>query len=67
MNEKKEEQVFGFNNDCSNQNNPIGFDQRSGLEFTGLNSALSNATATYVIDDFTIFNPYIHNNLGITR
>jgi hypothetical protein len=32
------------------------------FDFNLLNSQFSNATESYVIDDFTIFNPYIHNS-----
>lgn len=31
------------------------------FEFNLLNSQFSNSTESYVIDDFTSFNPYIHN------
>lgn len=31
------------------------------FQFNGLSSQFSNATVEYFIDDFTIFNDYIHN------
>lgn len=31
------------------------------FEFTNLNSTFSNATESYIIDDFTVFNLYRHN------
>jgi hypothetical protein len=73
-NETQNEQIFGNNtnncqppiNQCSQPNNIIGFDQ-SVFNFNQLNSALSNATESYVIDDFSVFNLYRHNNLNITR
>lgn len=36
------------------------------FEFTNLNSTFSNATESYIIDDFTVFNLYRHNNLQYT-
>jgi hypothetical protein len=33
--------------------------------FNGLNSPYSNAVESFVIDDFAVFNVYIHNNLRI--
>ena len=32
------------------------------FEFIALDSPFSNATESYVIDDFLVFNPYIHNS-----
>jgi hypothetical protein len=51
---------------CNNSNNFVGYDN-SVFNFNGLSSNFSNATEDYVIDNFTIFNPYRHNNLGIIR
>jgi hypothetical protein len=66
-NETQNEPIFGNNiNQCSQPNNIIGFDQ-SVFNFQQLNSVLSNATESYVIDDFSVFNLYRHNNLNITR
>lgn len=44
------------NHDLTNSSNASIF------EFTNLNSRFSNATESYIIDDFTIFNSYIHND-----
>jgi hypothetical protein len=32
------------------------------FEFIALDSPFSNATESYIIDDFLVFNPYIHNS-----
>lgn len=64
MKQNKENENF-FSNQ-NNENNVIGFDL-SIFNFNQLNSNFSNATESYVIDDFAIFNPYRHNNLNITR
>jgi hypothetical protein len=66
-NNSNEEIVASSNGgNCSNSNNFVGYDD-SVFNFNGLNSDFSNATQDDVIDNFTIFNPYRHNNLGITR
>jgi hypothetical protein len=41
---------------------PVPAVDTSIFEFNELDSPFSNATESYVIDDFTIFNPYIHNH-----
>jgi hypothetical protein len=53
------------------QQNLIDNPAPSGLsvfDFNLLNSVFSNATESqqYVIDDFTVFNPYIHNSGNYT-
>jgi hypothetical protein len=55
------------NNVGINPNNIIGHQITPIFDFYLLNSDFSNATESYVIDDFTIFNRYIHNNLNIFR
>jgi len=36
------------------------------FDFNLLNSPFSNSVESYIIDDFTIFNPYIHNTGNFT-
>lgn len=67
MNTQNNDQVFGNTSPQNSQNNIVGFNTNSPFNFNLLNSDFSNATESYIIDDFTIFNQYIHNNLNIRR
>jgi hypothetical protein len=66
INVEKKELNFGDNNNQQCQNNNIGYNE-SIFSFNNLASNFSSATVSYVIDDFSIFNSYRHNNLNIIK
>jgi len=45
-------------------NNP---NNTSIFQYNGLSTQFSSAIVEYFIDDFTVFNPYRHNNLYYTK